>query len=187
MAIARDAAFSFAYPHQLEDWRAQGAELSFFSPLADENPPEDADAIYLPGGYPELHAGRLAAGARFHDGLRLAAARGTFVYGECGGYMVLGEGLEDASGARHAMAGLLKLETSFARRKLHLGYRRAVAGQGFPFGQKMAAHEFHYSSVLREEGDPLFLATDALGADLGPQGLRSGNVMGSYLHVIDAA
>ncbi len=78
----------------------------------------------MPDAWPPLRG--------FAMGLRSAAARGVFVYGECGGYMVLGEGLEDASGARHAMAGLLKLETSFARRKLHLGYRRAVAGTGLP-------------------------------------------------------
>jgi cobyrinic acid a,c-diamide synthase len=187
VAIARDAAFSFSYPHQLEDWRDEGAEISCFSPLADEAPSDVADAVCLPGGYPELHAGRIAAAARFRDGLRKAAARGAFVYGECGGYMALGDGLVDADGKRHEMAGLLRLETSFARRRLHLGYRRAVAGQGFPLGQDLAAHEFHYSSVLREEGEPLFAARDALGAELGPQGLRSGNVMGSYLHVIDAA
>ncbi len=187
VAVARDAAFSFAYPHQLADWHGQGAEIAFFSPLADEAPAGDADAVFLPGGYPELHAGKIASSEVFRNGLRKAAARGAFVYGECGGYMVLGDGLEDASGARHAMAGLLRLETSFARRKLHLGYRRAAAGQGFPFGQSLAAHEFHYSSVLRQEGEPLFAARDALGVELGPQGLRSGNVMGSYLHVIDAA
>jgi cobyrinic acid a,c-diamide synthase len=187
VAIARDAAFTFAYTHQLDDWRAQGAELMFFSPLANEAAPENADAIYLSGGYPELHAGQLSAANRFREGLVRAAARGVFVYGECGGYMVLGEGLEGADGERHAMAGLLKLETSFARRRLHLGYRRASAGQGFPLGQMLTAHEFHYSSAITEEGEPLFTASDALGAELGRQGLRNGSVMGSYLHVIDAA
>ena len=185
MAIARDDAFSFFYPHMEADWRRAGAELSFFSPLADEAPAAQADAVYLPGGYPELHAGRLAGNGRFLDGLRQAAARGATLYGECGGYMVLGEGLVDAQGKRHAMAGLLKLETGFARRKLHLGYRRLEAGQGFALGQRFTAHEFHYSSALREEGEKLFRARDALGEDLGNVGLRAGKVMGSYMHVID--
>jgi len=185
VAIARDAAFSFAYPHQLADWRLMGAELSFFSPLADEAPAADVDAVFLPGGYPELHAGRIAAAEGFKTGLRAAAERGALVYGECGGYMALGEGLVDVDGNRHEMAGLLALETSFAERRLHLGYRRLTAGQGFAFGRDLTAHEFHYSTALREEGEPLFRAADATGAELRPAGLRRGNVMGSYMHVID--
>lgn len=187
IAIASDAAFSFLYPHLVADWRVAGAEIALFSPLADEGPSPQADAVLLPGGYPELHGGRLAAAAGFHDRLRRAAASGALVYGECGGFMVLGEGIEDADGRRHAMAGLLKLETSFARRHLHLGYRRLEAGQGFAFGRCLTAHEFHYSTALREEGETLFAVRDALGADLGRTGLRRGNVMGSYMHVIDAA
>ncbi len=187
IAVARDTAFAFAYPHQLSDWRATGAELSFFSPLEDEEPDPAADAVILPGGYPELHAGRIASAERFLGGLRRAAARGAFVYGECGGYMVLGNGLVDRESTRHAMAGLLPLETSFEKPRLHLGYRHAVAAQGFPFGSRLSAHEFHYSRALSEKGEPLFAATDAHGADLGGVGLRSANVMGSYLHVVDAA
>ena len=76
IAIAADEAFAFAYPATLDGWRHAGANLTFFSPLADAPPAEDADAVYLPGGYPELHAGRIAANARFLDGLRRAAARG---------------------------------------------------------------------------------------------------------------
>lgn len=187
IAIARDEAFSFLYPHQLADWREAGAEISFFSPLGDEAPDDGADAVYLPGGYPELHGGRLAQSVGFRHGLARAAGRGALVYGECGGYMALGEGLVDARGNRHRMAGLLKLETSFAERRLHLGYRRIEAGQGFALGRSLAAHEFHYSTALQEQGERLFSARDAVGADLGMAGLRSGNVMGSYMHVIDAA
>ena len=123
IAVARDDAFLFAYADVLEGWRRQGAELSFFSPLADQPPDPTADAVYLPGGYPELHAGRLAAAARFRAGLAQAAARGAAIYGECGGYMALGETLTDADGQVHQMAGLLPLATSFADRRLHLGYR----------------------------------------------------------------
>ena len=125
VAVARDAAFGFCYEALMEDWRAAGAAVVPFSPLADEAPDPDADAVYLPGGYPELHAGRIAGAARFLDGLRDAAGRGATVFGECGGYMVLGRGLTDADGRRHAMAGLLPLETSFQERRLALGYRYA--------------------------------------------------------------
>lgn len=186
MAIARDEAFAFAYPHHLSAWRHAGAELNFFSPLENQAPSQDADAIFLPGGYPELHAGRLAGNAVFLDGLHFAASKGTCVYGECGGYMVLGQGLVDAAGDRHAMAGLLALETSFAERKLHLGYRRLKPVADFPWGHPVSAHEFHYASISEEGGgERLFEASDALGQDLGLAGLREGSVAGSFMHVID--
>ncbi|MBI3446812.1 MAG: cobyrinate a,c-diamide synthase [Magnetospirillum sp.] len=188
MAVASDTAFAFAYPALLESWRAAGAELSLFSPLADECPAPDCDAVYLPGGYPELHAGLLAGNDGFLGGLRRAAQRGAILYGECGGYMVLGRGLEDAEGKRHAMAGLLGLETSFARRRLHLGYRRAALCADGVLGTAkdgFRGHEFHYASILAEEGAPLFAIADAGGTPLGIAGLVAGNVAGSFVHLID--
>lgn len=189
IALARDAAFAFSYPHLLDGWRAAGAEIVPFSPLGGEGPDDGADAIYLPGGYPELYPGAIAGNAPFMDGLRRAAAASKPVYGECGGYMVLGRGLVDAEGAKHEMAGLLPLETSFAERKLSLGYRRAVAlgGGMFPSaGRGYRGHEFHYATIV-EEGDAprLFQLRDAPGADLGEAGLRVGSVMGSFLHIVD--
>ncbi|MBP1804477.1 cobyrinate a,c-diamide synthase [Rubellimicrobium aerolatum] len=184
IALARDAAFAFAYPHLLADWRAAGAEIAVFSPLADEEVPE-ADLGILPGGYPELHAGRLAGADRFMTSLRSAAER-MDIYGECGGYMVLGEALVDAEGRAHRMAGLLGLETSFAKRRLHLGYRR-VEALGGPFPGCWAAHEFHYATTLKAEGEPLFRAWDAEGVELPPMGLRRGGVAGSFAHLIDRA
>ena len=183
IALAQDEAFAFAYPHMLADWRARGAEIRPFSPLADDAVPE-AGFVFLPGGYPELHAGRLAAATRFLNTLR-HAAQTIDVYGECGGYMVLGEGLVDADGTRHAMAGLLGVETSFEHRRLHLGYRH-LAPLGGPFTGPLAGHEFHYATTLRETGDPLFRATDAEGTALPDMGLRRGRVSGSFAHVIDA-
>jgi cobyrinic acid a,c-diamide synthase len=184
IALAQDAAFAFAYPHLAEDWRAAGAEILPFSPLADQPVPA-ADLVLLPGGYPELHASRLAAARVFMNSLRNAAQTAE-IYGECGGYMVLGEGLTDADGTRHEMAGLLRLETSFAARRLHLGYRR-LTPLGGPFAGPLAAHEFHYATTLRAEGAPLFEAADAEGDALAPMGLRAGRVCGSFAHVIDAA
>ncbi len=189
IAVARDAAFAFAYPHVLEGWHRAGAELAPFSPLADEAPDPAADAVYLAGGYPELHAGRLAAAGRLLGGLRAAAGRGAAVLGECGGYMVLGAGLIDGDGRRHAMAGLLPLESSMAAPRLHLGYRRArlaAAGPLGPAGAAFAGHEFHYAEILDEgPGAPLFRVADALGADLGGTGRRARTVMGSFVHLID--
>lgn len=190
IAIARDNAFAFAYPAILDGWR-RGAEISFFSPLADEAPDPAADAIYLPGGYPELHAGRLAANRGFLDGLRAAAQRGATVFGECGGYMVMGRGLIDSTGVRHAMAGLLDLESSFAKRRMNLGYRQvtlAAAGPLGSMGTGYRGHVFHYASVIDEGGgQPLFLCRDARGRELGSAGRVRGQVMGSFLHLIDSA
>jgi cobyrinic acid a,c-diamide synthase len=191
IAVAHDDAFAFVYPAALDGWHRQGAELLFFSPLQDEAPPVDADAVYLPGGYPELHAVRLAAAGQFLAGLRGVAAAGAAVYGECGGYMVLGETLYDAAGKAHRMAGLLPLATSFAERRLHLGYRTArllARGPLGPAGTPYRGHEFHYATIVREEAAaPLFAIADASGNDLGPGRVCAGHVVGSFIHLIDRA
>lgn len=191
IACAADAAFAFRYPLVIDGWRAAGAEIEVFSPLANEAPPDDADAVYLPGGYPELHAGIIASNARFLGGLRQAATRGAVVFGECGGYMVMGDGLIDAEGHRHAMAGLLPLETTFAERRLHLGYRRATLCGDGPLGLAGASfggHEFHFARTVREgPGVPLFACADAAGRALGTTGLAAGRTIGSFIHLIDSS
>jgi cobyrinic acid a,c-diamide synthase len=184
IAIAQDAAFAFAYPHLLNDWQSAGAALHLFSPL-NNDPVPDADFVYLPGGYPELHAGRLANNSTFINSLH-DAAQSADIYGECGGYMLLGDALTDAKGTTHKMAGLLPLETSFATRKLHLGYRNLNANAG-PFAGKWKAHEFHYATTVLANGVPLFEATDATDSQLAPMGLIQGRVSGSFAHIIDAA
>jgi cobyrinic acid a,c-diamide synthase len=187
IAIARDDAFAFLYPHWLSDWRDAGASISFFSPLADESPAADADAILLPGGYPELHAQRLAHAQKFMGSLRASADAGTLIYGECGGYMVLGETLTDKSGATWPMAGLLPIATRIDRPKRTLGYRRLTHDSALPWPKHLTGHEFHYSTAVADSTNPLFAATDATGAVLAPTGAVSGRVMGSYAHVIDVA
>ncbi|MGO4525104.1 cobyrinate a,c-diamide synthase [Microvirga sp. 2MCAF35] len=189
IALASDKAFSFVYPHVLSGWRAAGAEIVPFSPLADEPPPEDCDVCWLPGGYPELHAGRIAGAKRFLDGLRRFAETKP-VHGECGGYMVLGRSLEDGDGNTHPMAGLLPVETSYAKRKMHLGYRVAhLLGDGAMgrVGQRLVGHEFHYAAVTQSDPsrETAFAAiTDAEGNALGLAGHRIGHVTGSFFHVI---
>ena len=189
IAVARDEAFCFAYPAALEGWRSEGAELSFFSPLADEPPDPDADAVYLPGGYPELWADRLASAEVFMTGLRRAAAEGAVIYGECGGYMVLGDALIDRDGRGRRMSGLLPLVTSFAERRLHLGYRRAILRADAPLGVAGAVfrgHEFHYATITRQgAATPLFSVFGGADEHLGAYGLRQGSVFGSSIHLID--
>ncbi len=187
IALAQDAAFSFIYPHLMSAWRRQGAEIVPFSPMADEAPSKSCDCCWLPGGYPELHAGRIAAAHGFLAGLKRFAENRP-VYGECGGFMVLGTGLEDAGGVTHEMAGLLGHSTSFAKRRIHLGYRRAVllgdclAGSE---GTVLRGHEFHYATVP-EPGDdtPLAQMSDGHGNDIGTAGSVRGRVSGTFFHMI---
>ncbi|MEM9972994.1 MAG: cobyrinate a,c-diamide synthase [Pseudomonadota bacterium] len=186
IALAQDAAFSFTYPHLLEGWRRAGAEVLPFSPLADEPPSAAADIVWLPGGYPELHAGQLAAAQRFLAGLRTHASTKP-VHGECGGYMALGTALIDKEGMRHPMAGLLGLVTSYEKRKFHLGYRRAVLNTplpGHPTGAALRGHEFHYSTILDQPDAPLAAVADADGAPVPETGSRRGNVTGTFFHLI---
>ncbi len=187
IALAKDTAFSFIYPHILDGWRRAGAEVTPFSPLADEPPPESCDCCWLPGGYPELHAGVLASASRFRRGLtRFAETRA--IHGECGGYMVLGEGLEDADRVRHAMTGLLGHATSLAQRKLHLGYRAARLLFDGPLGSAgtiVRGHEFHYAAVICSGSDAPFAELhDGQGRPLGASGGRRGHVTGSFFHAI---
>ena len=185
IALAQDAAFSFAYPHLIEGWRRAGAEILPFSPLADE-PPPDADLVWLPGGYPELHAGALAAAGRFRAGLRRHAETRP-VHGECGGYMALGAGLIDKDGTRHEMAGLLGLVTSYEVRKMHLGYRRAdliAPMPGHAPGAVLRGHEFHYSTILDQPDAPLARVIDAEGAAVAETGSVRGAVSGTFFHLI---
>ncbi|WP_370207069.1 cobyrinate a,c-diamide synthase [Pararhodobacter marinus] len=185
IALAQDAAFSFAYPHLVEGWRRAGAEILPFSPLADEAPPP-ADLVWLPGGYPELHAGKLAAATRFRAGLRRHAETKP-VHGECGGYMALGAALIDKDGRRHEMAGLLGLVTSYEKRKMHLGYRRAelVADMpGHAAGAVLRGHEFHYSTILEQPDAVLARVTDAEGAAVAETGSVRGPVSGTFFHLI---
>ena len=186
IAIAEDIAFAFFYQHWLNEWKAVGATLSFFSPLADEAVPENADAIFLPGGYPELHAGQLALCEKFFTSLNNARDRGALIYGECGGFMVLGKTLTDKQGNTHKMAGLLPHQTRIDRPRRVLGYRRLTHDSPLPWSTSLTGHEFHYSTGSGHNLLPLFQARDALGEELAPMGAISGRVMGSYAHVIDA-
>jgi cobyrinic acid a,c-diamide synthase len=187
IALAQDAAFSFTYEHMLAGWRRAGAQILTFSPLNDEAPPEGCDACWLPGGYPELHGARLASASRFRAGM-VAFAQTRPVHGECGGYMVLGRTLEDVDHKTHEMLALLKHCTSFARRKLNLGYRQAsllASSPLGPAGARLRGHEFHYATVT-EHGDdaPLVALADGQGNEMGHAGSRNGLVSGAFFHVI---
>ena len=184
IALAEDDAFSFIYPHMTAHWREQGAEIVRFSPLGDEPPPDECDCCWLPGGYPELHAGKIAALAGFLRPGNFGPARRA---AQCRLHGA-GLSLEDGDGAVHAMAGLLPHRTSFKVRKLHLGYRRAVATQDCVLGKAGTAvrgHEFHYATIKGDAGDDAFLTVfDGEGRPLGAGGGRKGTVTGTFFHAI---
>jgi cobyrinic acid a,c-diamide synthase len=187
IALAHDRAFSFVYPHLLAAWKQRGAQILPFSPLADETPDASADVCWLPGGYPELHAPGLAKAERFKRALA-EFARSRPVHGECGGYMVLGESLVDADGREHAMLGLLGHRTSFAQRKLQLGYREArlaahsVLGSA---GSWLRGHEFHYATLAQGSREDAPLFDRAEGTTEACFGTRRGLVSGSFFHFLD--
>ena len=188
IALAQDEAFSFTYPHLTQGWRDAGAEILPFSPLADDVPDPSADLIWLPGGYPELHAGKLAAADQCRKAMQIHAQTKP-THGECGGYMALGAGLISKDGMRHEMFGLLGLVTSYETRKFHLGYRRAVLGagiSGYAAGSILRGHEFHYSTIVDQPDAPLAEVFDADGNSVPETGSKQGNVSGTFFHLIAA-
>ncbi len=136
-----------------------------------------------------MHAGTIASNHRFRAALKSFADTRP-VHGECGGYMVLGEGLADAGGTHHEMAGLLGLETSFAKRRMHLGYRLAELTAGMPGhkqGARLRGHEFHYATILAQPDPPLAFVRDANGTEVAETGSRRGHVTGTFFHLIAEA
>ncbi|KIN75378.1 Cobyrinic acid A,C-diamide synthase [Sulfitobacter noctilucae] len=191
IALARDDAFAFVYPHLLAGWHAAGAEVLPFSPLADQVPDPSADVCWLPGGYPELHAGKLAAAEKFRSGIQ-SFAQTKPVHGECGGYMAMGSVLVDKDGTAHQMAGLLGLETSFEKRKFHLGYRKATLNTDMPghaSNSRLRGHEFHYATILSEPDAPLARITDSNDIEVAETGSTrtfegGGRATGTFFHLI---
>ncbi len=168
-------------------WKEQGIEIIPFSPLADEPPSNLADLCWLSGGYPELYCKQLYQNTNFINGLR-EFAKTKPIHGECGGYMVLGDAIIDAEGQECKMAGLLPITTSFAKRKLHLGYRSIKLAVDLPFAQKGAlirGHEFHYSSITNQSpATSIGEMFDANISPIGSAGIKNGNVTGSFFHFV---
>ena len=174
IAIARDAAFSFIYPANLDLLRSMGATLSHFSPLADE--PFNADALYLPGGYPELHAARLAANATTAASIRAHVGAGKPVVAECGGMLYLLESLTDIDGAQHTMLGLLPGHAKMQKRLSRLAMQRIESRHGVSTG-----HTFHYSSVTTDMA-PVLNATHATTGKEGEAFYQQGPITATYMH-----
>lgn len=188
IGVARDAAFCFYYPDNLELLEAAGARLSFFSPLTDSRPPEGADGLYFGGGYPELHARALADNRSLRQAIRHLSRAGMPIYGECGGFMYLCREMGDLQGNRFPMTGCLPMATRMLERLKALGYREVTQSRATalgPAGQVMRGHEFHYSSI---DGDTAAVAhayrsIDRSGADRAADGFIVNQTLGSYVHL----
>ena len=184
VALARDEAFCFIYADTLARLERLGVRWVPFSPLR-EGVPEGVAGIYLPGGYPELHARELAANGAFLEGLRRAGRRDLPLFAECGGYMVLAEALVDAEGRSHAMAGLIPGRARMTGRLQAFGYKRLRAlGDNLlcRAGAEGRAHEFHHSVW---EGGPAAPAwrTENLRGEAAEEGFARGNLLASYGHL----
>jgi len=176
IAIARDAAFSFIYPANVALLEALGAHVHYFSPLADEAPPSDTDALYLPGGYPELHAVALAANARSAAAIRAHAAAGKPLVAECGGMLYLLDKLTDTQGVSTSMLGLLPGHATMQTRFTALGMQQIDSTHG-----PVTGHTFHYSK-LGTPLSPLRSATRPQGDAPGEAIYRVGSIVATYMH-----
>lgn len=176
VAVARDAAFCFLYPANVDTLRVLGAHLIFFSPLADEPVPAGADAVYLPGGYPELHGATLARASRWRVSIRAAHRAGTPILAECGGMMAVAESITDQQGQTWAMAGLLPGTVAMQPRLAGLGSQSmpTVAGA-------LRGHAFHYSRLATDLAPVAHTSKYPSGAD-GENVYKFGSLTASYFH-----
>jgi cobyrinic acid a,c-diamide synthase len=174
VAIARDAAFSFLYRANLDWLAAMGAEIIFFSPLADEEVPE-SDMLYLPGGYPELHAVRLASNRRWLDSTRAFAAAQKPILAECGGMMVLFDALTTLDGTAHPMLGLMPGRVIMRERLTTIGLQSLALPQG-----ELRGHSFHYSQLVTPLAPAWHCTPQRYGK--GESVYRQGATVASYLH-----
>lgn len=190
LGVAQDAAFCFFYHDNFQRLREAGAELVFFSPLADAGLPKDLDALWIGGGYPELRAEGLAANVTMHEDIRRFAAAGRPIYAECGGLMYLCKTLHDTAAISHPMVDVFPFATRMTPRWRALGYREITTASGnpfFPVGLRLRGHEFHYSEIVEDAS-----TTDRVQRTLTLQdshdstrneGFTIGRTLGTYAHV----
>lgn len=187
IAVARDAAFNFYYPDNLELLEAAGAQLKYFSPLAGEGIPSEADGIYLGGGFPEEFAALIADNVLFLEGLREAVRGDMPLFAECGGYMVLAETLTNREGLTYNMAGIIPAQVQMQAKRAALGYREARAVEDsflLEKGDVIRGHEFHYSTMTYQEEGSIPYAYETKGLrGMKQEGYARGNVVAGYTHI----
>ncbi len=183
LAVARDKAFCFYYEDNLDLLRQAGAELVFFSPLTDTELPVDINGVYFGGGYPELYAERLGSNRKMLGAVKAWAEKGGCIYGECGGFMYLSEGIVGHDKTFHRMAGIFPVRAHMQGRRASLGYREITLVKDGLFGAAgtvLRGHEFHYSAI--DEMDPSVARIYAVNNDT-QEGYCYKNVLGGYMHL----
>ncbi len=191
IAVAHDKAFCFYYEDNLDLLKDAGAEIIRFSPLADSKIPQEVDAIYIGGGYPELHAEELSKNIPMLGSIRRWADSGNPLYAECGGLMYLSQGIHDFGGNFFKMAGVFPFETRMKRGRSKLGYREVWLKEDCILGKKGAkarGHEFHYSEIAGDaDCDPviseIYVVKNGSGQELHAEGYRHKKTLASYIHI----
>ncbi len=187
IGVAMDPAFCFYYPDNLDALTAAGAELMMFSPLADSCLPEGLDGLYLGGGYPELHAGALAANRQMRSQILAYSRKGIPIYAECGGLMYLCQELTDMDGRIYPMTGCFPFATRMLKRLKTLGYREITLKRDTLLGQagtQIRGHEFHYSEIIPPVDVPtIYAVSSRAGASQADEGFQINNTLGSYIHL----
>ncbi|WP_022665995.1 cobyrinate a,c-diamide synthase [Desulfospira joergensenii] len=193
IGVAKDKAFCFYYPDNLDRLREAGAEILEFSPLEQDRLPEGIDGIYFGGGYPEIFAENLSSKKDLMDEIRRASLAGMPIYGECGGFMFLSKEVSDGQ-KEYPMAGCFDFSIQMSKRLRSLGYREIVLKEDTLIGQKgdiIRGHEFHYSSLKEGENQAgptgpvknVYHVTSRAGREISLKGFQTGQTLGSYLHV----
>jgi len=189
IAVARDKAFCFYYPDNLDILKKSGARLVEFSPLKEDGLPTGIDGLYLGGGYPEEYAKDLSQKTGLFRQIRDFSRCGMPIYGECGGFMVLCKSLCTMDGKRtYPMAGCFDLDVRVSTRLRSLGYREITLARDTIIGRQgmtLRGHEFHYSALKNPEldGSDVYRVTSRQGQVLSLKGYQVFNTLGSYLHV----
>jgi cobyrinic acid a,c-diamide synthase len=191
LGIARDAAFHFYYPDNLESLERAGAKLVPFSPISDARLPEDLDGLYFGGGYPEMYADRLADNVAMLDDVRRFADSGRAIYAECGGLMYLGRSLTALDGASHLLAGVLPIATKMLEKLRSLSYAEVVLTEKSlwgPRGATLRGHEFHYSELTNhfpiDSGwQEVYDVRRRFGDRNKSEGFQKGRILASYIHL----
>jgi len=194
IGIARDEAFQFYYPDNLEMLREAGASLVEFSPLTDPALPAGLGGLYLGGGYPEVHAKLLAANKSMLADIRRFATQSGCIYAECGGLMYLGRSLTTLEGRRLKLCGLLPIDTAMLGRLQSLGYVEAsptgpcIWTNGHGAGVTLRGHEFHYSHITHDDcaaagWQPAYTVRNRRREETTSEGYRKGRILASYVHM----
>ena len=192
IGVAFDEAFYFYYPDNLTLLKSSGAEIVFFSPVHDENLPENLDAIYLGGGYPEIHAEKLSLNESMRKNIYSFSETGGFIYAECGGLMYLSRSIENLEGKTFPMTGVFSFSTRMLEKRKALGYVEAkVLNEGL-FGAadvSIRGHEFHYSEIMdadsavKDEYGSLYHIKKRKSQIERDEGYCINNVYASYVHI----